>query len=204
MRKTGILTYDPKYQTNCLEFNPFKPNVKPEKIFESIELSLNSPGYIPFLSKISGKGRIMFALAQIIFGISYAIFDAMHISGGNLTPRDETPHIFNKIRKGRLTFDKVLTFFSHTAYVFKSAPDQSTDERNYVHYNHKNRHVDWVAHGALNFLRGIVESELPTGVANAALFIYDMVHKYRFEYIHHEYKYRPNVPRLQLLRNVNP
>lgn len=111
MRKTGILTYEAKYQTNCLEFNPFKPNVKPEKIFESIELSLNSPGYIPFLSKISGKGRIMFALAQIIFGISYAIFDAMHISGGNLTPRDGTSHILSKIRKGRLTLEKIFSFF---------------------------------------------------------------------------------------------
>lgn len=200
MRKTGILTYEAKYQTNCLEFNPFKPNVKPEKIFESIELSLNSPGYIPFLSKISGKGRIMFALAQIIFGISYAIFDAMHISGGNLTPRDGSSHIFSKIRKGRLTLEKIVSFFSHTAYVFQSAPDQHTDERDYVHYNHKNRHVDWVAHGALNFFRGIVESELPTGIANASLFVYDIVHKYRFEYIHHEYKFKPHITFLRTLR----
>ena len=201
MRKTGILTYEAKYQTNCLEFNPFKPNVKPEKIFESIELSLNSPGYIPFLSKISGKGRIMFALAQIIFGISYAIFDAMHISGGNLTPRDGTSHILSKIRKGRLTLEKIFSFFSHTAYVFQSAPDHNTDERDYVHYNHKNRHVDWVAHGALNFFRGIVESELPTGIANASIFVYDIVHKYRFEYIHHEYKFKPHTTFLRTLRN---
>lgn len=65
----GVHTFDPNTRTHCLEFNPLDPTKDIEKTLESVELSLNILGYIPFLSVYTGSIRFIGGVSQTIVGI---------------------------------------------------------------------------------------------------------------------------------------
>jgi hypothetical protein len=187
---TGALTFKPKLETSHLNFNFLNPHVSKEVILESIELSLNVPGYIPFLSTYTGSCRLLYGISLLVCGIFHAIFDAKKMIE---LERSESPvrhgtrpeHFFGIHPGAPATLAKrVQLYLRSVTDICKLAPSPDAENEQIIgYYEDKIRHLQWAVHGLANIFRSIVEISFPVGVGNLTLFLYDNFKKYRFEYV---------------------
>lgn len=187
----GVHTFDPGTRTHFLEFNPLDPTKDIEKTLESVELSLNILGYIPFLSVYTGSIRFIGGVSLTIVGIFRAIIDAKNIieHERSTSPARKTPRSVNIL--GVSTdiptsfLKRVQIYFKSICEIFKLAPHREEENIDVLFYhNSRIRHLDWACHGIANIVRSFVEISFPVGVGNLTLFTYDNFKKYRYEYIH--------------------
>ncbi len=187
---TGALTYKPKLETSHLNFNFLNPHVSKEVILESIELSLNVPGYIPFLSTYTGSCRLLYGISLLVCGIFHAIFDAkkmIELERSESPPRygSRSEHFFGIHTGTPATFAKRVQLYARSVTdICKLAPNPDVENDQIIgYYEDKIRHLQWAVHGLANIFRSIVEISFPVGIGNLTLFLYDNFKKYRFEYV---------------------
>lgn len=197
----GVHTFDPNTRTHCLEFNPLDPTKDIEKTLESVELSLNILGYIPFLSVYTGSIRFIGGVSQTIVGIFRAIIDAKNIIEleRSTSPARKPPHSVNILGVStdiHTSFLKrVQLYLKSICEIFKLAPHREEENLEVLYYhNNRIRHLDWACHGIANIVRSFVEISFPVGIGNLTLFTYDNFKKYRYEYIHTLYHQYVSIP----------
>jgi|688.fasta_scaffold785656_2 hypothetical protein len=156
----GVHTFNQHTKTNQLNFNPFSQ--KSEKIFESLELTLNTFGWTPIISNYSGAFRISYGLILAITGIANSVINSIQFV-------QEKP---SSMKQRIICAIKIWTKNGSQLEEISSSPA----------YCKMQRHLNWFFHGVANIARGFIEISGPIGIGNAALFLYDRVGKYRYEY----------------------
>jgi hypothetical protein len=191
----GFHTYNPDTLTHNLEFNPLDPVKNIEKTFESVELSLNILGYIPYLSFYTGSIRLIGGISLVIVGIFNAVIDAKNIIEHDRACSSPMRKSSRSVSFLGVSADlptsflkRIQLYLKSIAEIFKLTPHNEEESIESLEYhNNKIKHLDWVCHGIANIVRSFVEISFPVGIGNISLFTYDNFKKYRYEYLHTSY-----------------